>query len=377
MGSVVIAALALPGVWHTPARAEGAPEQGLVGFKVLNYQDSQPGFKRVAVNSPSFLLIAPLGPDWAVEGSTVFDHVSGASPRWHTAVSGASHFEEERIAADVKLTRYLRRSSYSLGLAHSGEHDYKSNAVSLAGSWSSEDNNTSWNLGLGHARDRIDATDGGYNGDVSGKRKKTTDVLLGVTQALGPVDLVQVNLGYSRGEGYYNDPYKQLDVRPDRRTQDTLLLRWNHHFADGSSTLRSSYRYYKDSFQVKAHTLQFEWVQPLSPSLSLTPLLRLYTQSAASFYVDPVYDPALLAPYPQGYDVNNPPATISEDQRLSAFGAVTLGLKGAYQLDELWTFDAKAEFYRQRGDWRVGGDGSPGLAVFNARFLQFGLSRKF
>ena len=36
-------------------------------------------------------------------------------------------------------------------------------------------------------------------GDVSGKRKKTTDVLLGVTQALGPVDLVQVVVAADNG----------------------------------------------------------------------------------------------------------------------------------------------------------------------------------
>jgi len=80
-GTLVLAALALPGVWHSSARAENAPEQGLIGLRFLNYQDSQPGWKRITVNSPSFLLVAPLGRDWGLEATATVDHVSGATSR--------------------------------------------------------------------------------------------------------------------------------------------------------------------------------------------------------------------------------------------------------------------------------------------------------
>jgi hypothetical protein len=373
-GPLVLAAMALPGVWSSSAHADSAPEHGLVGLRFLNYQDSQPGWKRVTVNTPSFLLVAPVGSEWGVEASASFDHVSGATPRYHSNVSGASTMDDERKAGDLKVTRYFQRASLSLGGAYSTEHDYLSRAFSLAGTLSSDDNNTTWNAGFGHAGDKIDPTDGGYDGNVADQRKRTNDFIAGVTQAVTGDDLVQANLTHSRSTGYLNDPYKALDARPSERRQTALLLRWNHHFAGDGSTLRSSYRAYNDSWQVKASTLQFEWVKPVGGGVSLTPLLRYYTQSAASFYADPVYDTTLGEPYPVGWRADS---FNSLDQRLSAFGAFTLGLKLQWAVDELWTVDLKGEAYQQRGEWRAGGEGSKGLEPFKARMLQVGISRKF
>ena len=62
---------------------------------------------------------------------------------------------------------------------------------------------------------------------------------------------------------------------------------------------------------------------------------------------------------------------------LSAFGARTLGLKVAKQLDADWLVDLKFESYGQRAAWTIGGTGSPGLAPFHARSIQLGVSRQF
>jgi hypothetical protein len=110
-------------------------------------------------------------------------------------------------------------------------------------------------------------------------------------------------------------------------------------------------------------------------ALSLTPSLRLHTQNAARFYADPVYS-FLGAPYPPGY-FESPPQHLSLDQRLSAFGAVTVGAKLSVRWDEHWSSDLRLERYEQRGAWRVAGQGSPGLAPFSARIVQWGLSRRF
>jgi hypothetical protein len=54
-----------------------------------------------------------------------------------------------------------------------------------------------------------------------------------------------------------------------------------------------------------------------------------------------------------------------------------VGLKVAKVLDHEITVDVKAEYYEQRGSYRLGGNGSPGLLPFKARFLQFGISKAF
>ncbi len=368
--TVLAAALALPGIG---LRAENAPERGEVALKLLRYQDSQPGLKRIVVDAPSIYLLAPLGPQWALEGSLVSDSVSGATPRYHSAISGATpRMSDERHAGDVKITRYFERSSYALGLAASKEHDYRSTAVSLAATFASEDNNRSWNIGLGRSADRIGST----NDATLHERRRTTELMLGVTQALSANDLVQANLTLNLGRGWFSDPYKEPDIRPRRRDQRILLLRWNHHVGELGATLRSSYRWYHDSFGINAHTLGLEWTQPVNEDFTVTPSLRLYSQSAARFYYDPVYDPDVGAPYPPGY-FTNPPEFISPDQRLAAFGAATLGLKLGYRFAADWSVDLKLERYEQRSNWRIGGSGSPGIDPFSARFVQVGLARRF
>jgi hypothetical protein len=56
---------------------------------------------------------------------------------------------------------------------------------------------------------------------------------------------------------------------------------------------------------------------------------------------------------------------------------MTPGLKLAKALPGGWAVDAKAEYYEQRAEWRLGGDGSPGLENFKAQFYQVGVTRKF
>lgn len=66
----------------------------------------------------------------------------------------------------------------------------------------------------------------------------------------------------------------------------------------------------------------------------------------------------------------------SEDQRLSAFGAVTPGLKVSKQLNEEWLVDLGIERYEQRDEWSRSGKGDPGVATFNASTIKAGISRQ-
>jgi hypothetical protein len=365
--SILSAALMLPGV---QAHAEAPPTNGVISVGYLDYQDSQSGLDRIRVHAPSVSIMTPVAGVWSVSGTLVKDDVSGASPRYHTAVSGASRMSDDRKAGDVALTRYLERGSVTVGAAYSTEHDYVSRALSLQGSYESEDRNTTWSAGIGHSDDKIDPV----NHIVTNERKRTTNFLLGVTQVLTANDVAQLTLGYDDGSGYFSDPYKAFDSRPRSRSETTLLARWNHHIAATDGTTRLSYRYYRDSFGIRGHTLGAEYVQPLSDGWTLTPEVRLYTQSAASFYYDPVYDSKLGAPFPPGY---NGTGYMSADQRLSGFGAVTLGLKASKQIDKLWSVDAKVSAYQQRGSWRLFHQGSPGLDAFRAQTVQIAINRQW
>ncbi len=359
-----------------------APETGVIQLRGQHYADSQPDIKRVTVNAPSAWLLTPIGSNWSLEASLVHDEVSGASPRYHSftdrnkyPTSGASRMEDERTGADFKITRYNRRSAWALSYAYSSENDYKSNAVGAELRLSSEDNNRTWTFGVGASNDKINPTRGGLR-NVRNEKKDSNELLFGVTQVLSRADIVQANVSYSKGKGFYTDPYKLFDNRPRNRKSVVLLTRWNHHFEQVAATLRSSYRYYDDSFGVRSHTVGLEWVQPFG-NWTVTPNVRYYSQSAADFYFDPIIGPngpdavatSLFAQTLTGFT--------SADARLSAFGAVTVGLKLGVQIDKQWSADLKAERYEQRSNWRAGGGGSPGLDPLRANVFQLGIASKF
>lgn len=384
---VLLATLLLPGLASlmamapASAAAETAPEKTTIAVKYGSYSDSQPGWDRIKATAPQVYVQAPIAGDWSIEASGVADNVSGATPYAHTQRSGASGggkigMSDERKAGDVKITRHMARSALSASVAYSTEHDYKSTAVGLDARWSTEDNNRTWALGVGASHDTIDNTDSGVSTAIN-EHKNTHEIMGGVTQVLTPTDIVQFNLTRGVGSGYYNDPYKSYDQRPNQRDTWIALARWNHYLEPFDASLRTSYRYYSDTFGVHSHTVGLDWVQPVG-KLTIIPGMRYYSQTAANFYFDPV----LTA---QGqYDALGTlmrvvalPGYKSADQRLSAFGAVTLSMKVAYAITPDTVVDFKVETYRQSADLYLSGKGSPGLDAFNAQFMQIGLTHRF
>ncbi|MYM68411.1 DUF3570 domain-containing protein [Pseudoduganella sp. FT55W] len=359
--SLLAAALALP----LTVQAETPPERATISLKHLDYLDSQPDADRIRVKATALNVVAPVAGEWSLGATLVHDAISGASPAYHTAA--LTRMRDSRRAADLEATRYFERASITAGASVSSESDYLSRSGMLQGSLSSDDQNTTWTAGLSVTNDDINSN----NKVARNKSKHVSAALLSVTRVLGINDIVQLNLGRSLGTGYFSDPYKVFDQRPDSRRNTTLMARWNHHLPSVKGTVRLGYRYYRDSWDVRAHTLETEYVQPLPGGWTLTPAVRLYTQSAARFYVDA--DPeSPFVPMPPAGAVH-----YSEDQRLSAFGAVTLGLKIAKQINADWQIDFKYERYDQRSGWRRFGAGSPGLPRFEARSWFAGLSRQF
>ncbi|NTU58691.1 MAG: DUF3570 domain-containing protein [Chlorobiaceae bacterium] len=375
--------------------AESAPEQGVFSMKYLNYHDSQTGDNaqtagmtrdRINVNALSFMGMVPIAGKWSVNASFIEDSITGASPAYHSsgfpsksaqqdAASGASG--ELRHAGDVTLTRYFSRGTIGLGGSYSQESDYISRGASLQGTLSSENRNTTYMLGVACNSDTIDLNKPAVvlskQREVPG-RKKVYSGLFGVTRVLSKNDILQLNFGYVDGQGYYSDPYKDPDLRPDNRHIYTVVTRLNHHFDGPDGTARLSYRYYSDTFGVRAHTLGAEYVQPLPNGWVVTPLVRFHSQSAADFYIPAGAEELANPSNPTTPQPNTP--FYSEDQRLSAFGALSYGMKISKELGRSWLADVRYEHYQQRYGWCINGHGDPGVATFNIRDFQLGLSRK-
>ena len=362
--ALLAAALALPGILPVVANAQTAPDQGIVAFRYLDYRDWQPGADRMTVRSPSLYVLNPLSDSLVVEGSFVFDTMSGASPLYYNTLSGASGLgiTDYRTAVDAKVTKYFDRFAVGVGGANSSERDYLSRALSVdVRTWTADKNRT-FAFGVAGARDSINSV----NGVAQGERRETYEYLVGITQALNAGAIVQSNVTYSDGRGYYDDPYKSIDRRPDTRRVWAWLTRYNQYVLRADAILRLAYRYLNDSWGADSHTFDVEWAQPLPQQFTLTPALRYITQDKAFFYHDP--------PLGRGFRLGEP---YTADPRLSAFGGITATLRLAKQFTDGWSADLGISMYRQRSSWRLGGDGSPGLLEFSARWVELGIQKTF
>ncbi len=272
------AALALPGILPGVAAAQSAPDHTTLSLRYFDYRDWQPGADRMTVRSPSLYVQKPLSETLALEGTVVYDAMSGASPVAFNTLSGASGLgvTDYRTAGDVKVTKYFDRYALGVGGAYSHERDYISRAGAVELRTWTEDRNRTFAFSVGFAGDRIYPTDRPQPPD---NKRDTLEFLLGITQVLNAGAIVQSNITYATGHGYYDDPYKLGDERPDHRRTLAWLTRFNQYVPVADATLRLAYRYIDDSFGDDSNMVEAAWFQPLPAQFTVTPLLRYHTQS--------------------------------------------------------------------------------------------------
>jgi len=223
----------------------------------------------------------PIGDTWVVEGGMVYDAMSGASPLYFNVLSGAS-IGEYRTAGDIKVTKYVGDQAVSFGAFVSSEQDFLSRGASLNVQYFSEDRNRTWLLGVAGNNDRINAV----NGVAPNSKRNSLEFVVGITQALSPNDIVQSNLTYYTGHGYYSDPYKPLDTRPTTRETWAWLTRYNHYFVDADATLKLGYRLLLDSFGSTSNTSCVgTWPpRPRRPRMSITLYSRAIRPATRVFW---------------------------------------------------------------------------------------------
>ena len=219
--------------------------------------------------------------------------------------------------------------------------------------------------------------------------KRTSDLIVGVTQLLDPRTAVTFNLTWGDAAGFLSDQYKLVqksvavapgvflpftygENRPDQRNKVIFLAALNHAFPELHGAVETSYRFYHDTFGTTAHTLQFTWIQRFGEHLILQPDVRLYQQSAANFYY---YDLAKspIAPtvsFGEPGPLPNPKGPFyASDYRLSALRTSTYGLKAVWIVNPRLQFDTGIRQYDMRGRDGV----TPQVAYPRAAILNIGM----
>jgi hypothetical protein len=339
------------------ARAENS-----ISYKYEDYQESG---GRIAVKTQGAYAQQDIGLDTHLKVEGVLDAIAGATPDGEPAPAGSdqvplTEMHERRKAWNADLSHQFRRVNLAVGVANSRESDYISNGWSVNTVTDFNQKNTELLLGLAGTDDKIKVL---YSSRAPRQRKHTNDVIAGVTQLLDPNTSVSLNLTWGRQSGYLSDPYKLVlksseifpgvflpitygENRPAYREKWIALVGLNRTFPALHGALDATYRFYNDTFDTNAHTVDLAWFQQLGDKFLLRPSLRFYDQSAAYFYYYNLdrtsVQPLAGAPRPGG-------PFYSSDHRLSALRTYTYGLKLIWNATSELQFDVALEQYDMRG----------------------------
>ena len=358
-----------------PARAEGD-----LSYKYEDYSESG---GRIGVKTDGIYVSQDLGPDMHVQAEGVIDAIAGATPNGQPAPAGSdqvvlTEMHDRRKAWNTTFSRQFPEINVAIGYAHSLESDYLSNGLSLNTVTDFNQKNTELLLGVAGTDDRVKVF---YQAPWVPKR--ASDAMVGVKQLLSPLTFVTFNLSWERQSGYLSDPYKlvQKDAevapgiflpftyaenRPPKRTKWVFFAALNHAFPGLNAALDASYRFYHDSFDTYAQTVELTWLQRLGSHLILQPELRGYDQTKARFYhynLDTTgIQPVGNVPLPDG-------PFYSSDHRLSALRTYSYGMKVFWTITGQLRADVAFEKYEMRGkDGITPQSAYPQAKIVNAGF---------
>ncbi len=330
---------------------------------------------RYKINSHQLRWVKNLDSSYTLTVGYLHEAMSGSSPwfvipdsdgRALQVMSGAT-IREKRDQVDVSLGRRDGDYTHTLGLGYSTEDDYRARYASYSGKKELAKGLAAYSWGFSYSDDEINPTDAQEFARVVTASRDAWSASFGFSQVLNQNAVFQTGASLTRQTGFLSDPYKLALVNsfllPDQRPDSRTLFAWTNqlrqYIPSTRAALQLDYRYFRDSWNIQAHTLSAAWVQPLATSWELTPSIRYHSQKAPDFY----------APYfpvpPQG-------EYWSSDYRLATFGALSYRLNLAWR-HERFKVSAGLEMYDSEGSLAISGtpQDTPGLVDFWRANLSF------
>lgn len=342
------------------------------------YEDYAEESGRIHVRTHGALFEIEATPSVSVHGEAVFDAISGATPTGGPPQPGSKRvplakMDDERTAGNLQVPVRWGRNTTTPQFAYSLESDYESVGLSLNHTIDFNDKNTTLALGFAYTYDTIMPEF--WFGDK--EYKNSGDLLVGLTQLLGPNTFVTANLTLGAANGYMNDPYKGVrfddypdpntlyrEKRPGFRDKQIGYFALNHFFQRLHGSAELGYRLYHDSYGIVSHTVSLSWFQKIGRNVVISPTFRFSDQSAAAFYGTHFAGDATLPPDDPFYVPI--PHHFSADYRLSAMQTFTYGLSATWKIKDRVSLDVAYKRYDMVGkDNATPADAYPNANVFS------------
>jgi hypothetical protein len=237
-------------------------------------------------------------------------------------------FQEYRHQLDVSAGIKLfgtRAVSFTprVGLRYSDEPDYKSLGFNVDLELEILEE-TTLNLGFGYLADTIGMrptpnTMIDPNATQFRDHLKTPFVRTGVTRILTPSLIASLQLEAQIPRGFQENQYR-VEQHPDERNRYAITTWGAYRIEESRTTIRLEYRFYADTWKLRAHSAELRVTQQIIPSLEIEPRIRFHIQNGV-FFEDAVT---------VGDEIFR-----TEDPKLKAFDAETFGLQLSWELDVL------------------------------------------
>ena len=303
----------------------------------------------------------------SLEGEFVYDALSGATPYGALPTPGTRNWlkeiePDERTAGTLAAAIRWGIHTTTPQFAYSLENDYESIGFSVNHAIDFNEKNTTLALGAAYTHDNIFA-----NTLANNETKDSGDLLIGVTQLLGPKTVLTANLTLGTAHGYLNDPYKGVHIpyypdplnpdptvvtfgedRPSERNKQICFLSLTHFVTPAKGSAEASYRLYHDSYGILSHTVQLNWYQKIGKRVVVSPMFRFANQNEADFY---------MTQLPGDYTLNDPsdpyyaplPEHYSSDYRLAAMNTFTYGISVTARIVNRVSLDFAYKRYEMYG----------------------------
>ncbi len=333
----------------------------------LYYSESD---DRVKVSKVMLQIQGDLTDDDQASATWVLDTMSGATPSGAvrsenssittTSASGAGAsslngarpdlvgFDDTRLAF---LLAWAHKQNRLLTVNYGGsvsiENDYQSYGASLSFNQDNDDRSNTYTFGTSVSYDQIFRKTGGTPEPLSrvedeifypDAEKYVYEVIAGISHIFNRRTVAQLNYNVIYADGYQTDPYKVISManvvgissdttfsygeidryyesRPVTRLRNVIFTSLAHQYGNDNEVVHLSYRYYSDDWDVSAHALDLTHRSSTGEHSYIEPHIRLYTQTAASFFIHHLeYGQPL-------------PIFASADYRLDAMRSVTVGVQ--------------------------------------------------
>jgi hypothetical protein len=269
----------------------------------------------VTASGPALLVRKSLFDKVSLTGSYYVDMVTNASI---DVITTASKFKETRTEYGLGLDYAYRDALINLSVSSSKEPDYHADGFGIDASQEVFGGMTTITLGYSRGKDEV-----GKKGDVGFfDYAKHWRYRFGATQILSPRWLASANFEAVSDEGFLGSPYRAARVFgaavPERnpRTRSSRSIKFGT-VAEVMPrvALQGSYRYFYDTWGIKAHTIEGGASRYVGESFLIDAYLRYYKQNHALFYSD---------------NASAETTYISRNRQLSTFNSVGAGAKVTY-----------------------------------------------